>query len=165
MSSSHYVYFGIFLVCTKHKTYEIKTNPHCSSDSTHRICGSGTNFCPECGSAVICDVEDELLGWYDLIDSDLELTSEENRSSLEGKFYNVGFEGLGPDTDILIPSYKGIFSINIGEDEGFTEVDLTSSGIIFPDLAVDYMRKEINLMKEILYSNIEVKFGYVSQWG
>jgi len=172
MSSSHYAAFGIYLKCTTHETVETNGFPFCPKDSTHTIHAFSAQFCPICGSRVEHEKTTTKVGWWDMFDIDDDYAldvSEEELELLDHSFFQMGFDGCEENTEYLIPTIDKIFNTGIGGDEGEIEegefeVDM-SGQIISTDLAEEYMRRQIEILKRVLYSEVEVKFGYISQWG
>jgi hypothetical protein len=131
------------------------------ADSSHRTTGWNPKFCSDCGSKLARMVNTYNLGFDDLFDVEIERLPKEERDQIENAFYKGHVDD--DESEYLIPSSTYIFGTMIGDDEGAFEYNFKGT-YSDPDVVADFMKQEIALLKKYLYTDVVVRFGYLSTW-
>jgi hypothetical protein len=166
MSSSHYTYLGIFVMVSGGREISYEDGVSCPESEDHNYVLHGDmTFCPKCGSTLERHTETRPLDYSDLVweqsDEDREITPEV-ATHLEDTFMMFGWEGLAEGSTCLIPQSANVFGLHFDEEEGMQEIDLHSNGTIDPDEAAMIMESDLDILRQ--FFDVEVKFGYLSQW-
>ena len=170
MSSNHYLYYGVYLICEGKRSIEVDGNSKCSADPCHGI-PYHAKFCPVCGGNVIMTRTNELVGFLDLRDEESNDFIKKNYGPLKdirriGKSFDAMYiDGVSEDEDILVPENPKIFGRHFNDDdEGYDSLEVPTKKIMILNEVKIELQYDIALLRKYLYKKVSIKFGSISSW-
>lgn len=166
MSSTHSLYYGIYLVGEGKRQIEVDGNRSCPNG--HKVVRYNDKFCTECGAELVTAKVMETISFSDVVHEENEdfvianYCTLKERNRLANAFSNAYVES---SDDILMPNDIKIFGVYFGDDEGVCSSDVPFDKVMVISEVERLLAVDIELLHKVLYEKVTVQFGSISTWG